>query len=95
MSHNIDIVDRLTTALEEVGRERARLHEFTSESLPKLLMDARDELHRLQGLVYALPPQRPHLIDGTTWRDEYEHLWGRLMRMSGDEFLDWQSVMKD
>jgi len=95
MPDNMDIVDRLTIALEEVGRERARLHEYTSESLPKLLMDARDELHRLQGLVYALPPQKPHLVDGTTWREEYDHLWDRLMRMSGDDFLQWQSVMKD
>jgi hypothetical protein len=95
MSDKIDIVDRLTIALDEVSGEVARQHEFTGESLPQLLMDARDELHRLQGMVYSLPPQPPHLVDGTTWREEYEHLWDRLMRMSGDDFLHWQSVMKD
>jgi hypothetical protein len=95
MSENIDIVDRLTVALEEVGRVRAQMHEHTTESLPKLIMDARDELHRLQGLVYSIPPQPPHVVDGVTWREEYEHLWERLLRMSGDDFTQWQSVMRD
>ena len=89
----IDIVDRLTVALEEVSREKARLHEFTSESLPVLIMQARDEIHMLQGLVFAYPPSGGH--HGVTWREEYETLRERFIGMSAEDFADWQSVMRD
>lgn len=95
MSRGIDIVDRLTLAIEEVSRERSRLHEYTSENLPQLLVDARDELHRLQGLVYAYPPDPITNPAGVTWREEYEVKVENLKRLHPDDFKLWQSMMAD
>lgn len=95
MSRRIDIVDRLTLAIEEVSRERARLHEYTGENLPQLLVDARDELHRLQGLVYAYPPDPISNHAGVTWREEYENNMENLKRLHPDDFKLWQAMMTD
>jgi hypothetical protein len=89
----MDIVDRLTIALEEVSGERARLHEFTTEPLPALIMEARNEIHRLQGVSYSYPPSHDH--HGVTWREEYESLRERFTNMPVDEFLHWKSIMRD
>jgi len=94
MNHpKMDIVDRLTIALEEVSMERARFHEYTTESLPKLLMEARDEIHRLQGISYCYPPSGSH--HGVTWREEYESMQDRFTNMPVDEFVQWKSIMRD
>lgn len=92
-SHKMDIVDRLTIALTEVSIERARLHEYTTEPLPTLIMEARDEIHRLQGLVYSYPPSHGH--HGIAWREEYESLRERFINMPVDEFVQWKSIMRD
>lgn len=94
MSDKMDIVDRLTIALEEVSRNRAKYHEYTSESLPQLICNARDAIHELQAQVYAYPPSPPHIPQGSTWRQEYEMLWDLLLKMSAEEFLVWKGIME-
>jgi hypothetical protein len=56
-------------------------------------MQARDEIHMLQGLVFAYPPSGGQ--HGITWREEYETLRERFVRMSAEDFSDWQSIMRD
>ena len=95
-SHNMDIVDRLNIALTEMSVERDRLyglHEYTTELLPTLLMEARDEIHRLQGVSYSYPPS--HGNHGVTWREEYESLRESFVTMPVADFLLWKSIMRD
>lgn len=89
MKRDIHIVDRLNIAIEEVSGARAAFHEYTSESLPKLLMDARDRIHELEGLTYSYPPSS-HLLNGMTWREELDDMVRQLMGMTSGEFEQWQ-----
>lgn len=89
MRGEMHIVDRLNIAIEEVSAARAALHEYTSESLPKLLMDARDRIHELEALTYSYPPSNL-LVNGLTWREELDDMVRQLMGMTSGEFEQWQ-----
>jgi len=89
MRGEMHIVDRLNIAIEEVLGAKAALHEYTSESLPKLLMDARDRIHEMEALTYSYSPSKL-LVNGLTWREEYEDMVSELMGMTSGEFEQWQ-----
>ena len=77
----IDIVDRLTFALMD-----STLHPSTVS----LLAEARDEIHRLQGMVWSLPPTCG--MKGQTWREDYLGLWDRILNTTPEQFVEWRSL---
>jgi hypothetical protein len=87
----IHIGDRLTDThraiqggIEEIGRVR----------IADLLKEARDRIHELEGVVFSYPPSE-HAPEGTTWRKEYEDLYDTMLKMTPEEFMEWQTAMKD
>ncbi len=88
----IHIVDRLTDihraiqgGMEEIGRTH----------IAEILKEARDRIHELEGDVYSFPPTGEHNPNGTTWRKEYEDFYDSMIKMTPEEFVEWQTAMKD
>jgi hypothetical protein len=86
-SQEMNIVDRLTLALE--------MADHNPQNTSVLIRDARDEIHKLQGLVYAYPKFEPYLSDGRTWRAEYEELYSTIAAFDVEEFLLWKNAMQE
>lgn len=89
----IHIVDRLTSTYK-VLRDSAGLP-IDKIYIADLLKEARDTIHDLEGNVYSYPPTGEHNPHGTTWRKEYEDFYDSMIKMAPEEFVAWQTAMKD
>ena len=88
----IHIVDRLTSTHRAI---REGMEEIGRNQIADLLKEARDRIHELEALAYSYAPAPEHDCHGTTWRKEYEDLVDVMVKMSTEEFAEWQKAMMD